>query len=78
MRLTKDEARILAVALESDKYSISRLVHDEIDGERGSLKMMEKLNQLEEKLLDSGKDKRRIGRTSMDDFPDCLKRYAKS
>jgi hypothetical protein len=67
MKLTKDEARILAAALEEYKYEIVNKFYD--------LKLMPKLDQLQERLEKSGKDERRTGRTSLDDFHDCLKRF---
>lgn len=70
MKLTKDEARILANALEDwwprDRYK---------DGNKGDI--FQALSNLEVRLEEFGKDKRRNGRTSMDNFTDLLKRYAK-
>ncbi len=68
MRLTKDEARILAAAMEIAKFEFKWLPQN------GGFTSLE---ALEEKLKIYGKDFRRQGRTSMDDFNDCLKRYAK-
>lgn len=66
MKLTKDEARILADALKMAKFEYTTL----------SFKIFDKLSNLENRLDDFGKDKRRTGRTSQDDFNDCLKRFA--
>jgi hypothetical protein len=49
MRLTKDEARILAEAMAEYKYKLEMF----------------------------GDDKRRVGRTSQDNFNDLIKRLAK-
>jgi glycyl-tRNA synthetase beta subunit len=69
MKITKDEARILAAALEDAKYIMTN---------DRNLALINKLDQLQNKLEDFGKDKRRTGRTSQDDFTDCLKRYVNS
>lgn len=66
MKLTKDEARILADALRIAKFEYTTL----------SFKVFDELSNLESRLDDFGKDKRRTGRTSQDDFNDCLKRFA--
>lgn len=67
MRLTKDEARILSEALRIAKYEMVTLSHNVFD----------KLEALEEKLSEHGKDQRRTGRMSQDDFNDCLRRFVK-
>jgi hypothetical protein len=36
----------------------------------------DKITKLEMRLYNFGKDQRRTGRTSQDDFSDCLKRFA--
>ena len=66
MKLTKDEARILADALRIAKFEYTTL----------SFNIFDKLSELEKRLDDFGKDKRRTGRTSQNDFNDCLKRCA--
>jgi hypothetical protein len=68
MNITKDEARILAAALEIAKFEFSSL----------SFGFFDSLSDLETRLEEYGKDKRRNGRASMDDFSDCIKRFAKS
>jgi hypothetical protein len=72
MRLTKDEARILAVALEEFKYKV-------VEGNSNykELNVFNKLNDLEYKLFLFGDDKRRLGRTSQDNFNDCIIRFTK-
>jgi hypothetical protein len=65
MKFTKDEARILAEALEIAKYEWHNLPE-------GGFK---KLEELEESLNTFGDDKRRKGRTSQNDWSDLLKRY---
>jgi hypothetical protein len=66
MKLTKDEARILASALEVAKFEFQTLP----TGAFG------KLEALENRLESFGKDKRRTGRTSQDDWSDLMRRYA--
>lgn len=68
MRLTKDEARILAAAIGDFKYKI-------VEDTLRDLRCMDKLNELEERLTEFGKDKRRTGRTSQDDWWDLIKRF---
>jgi hypothetical protein len=67
MRITKDEARILAEAMKEAKYEFVTL----------SFNVFDRLKELEIRLEKFGKDKRRKGRSSQDDFNDCLKRYSK-
>ena len=69
MKLTKDEARILAYAISETKYDLSAKAYY-------SARLFEALEVLEKKLDYFGKDRRRIGRTSQDDFSDLLKRFA--
>jgi len=68
MRLTKDEMTILSAAISAYKY--------ELNDERNDKKLFIKLKLLEEKLAENGKDQRRIGRTSQNDWTDILKRFA--
>jgi hypothetical protein len=68
MKLNKDEARILSVALNDFKFRIDR---NDLDG------LFDKLDNLENKLSAFGKDERRTGRTSQNDWVDLLKRFAK-
>lgn len=68
MKLTKDEARILSEAMKIAKHELNTL----------SFKVFDKFTELENNLEVFGKDKRRTGRTSQDDFNDCLKRFASS
>ena len=72
MNITKDEARILGEALAEAKYELLPSINKETD-----LKVITALTKLEERLLEEGKDQRRTGRTSLDDFSDCLKRFVK-
>jgi uncharacterized coiled-coil DUF342 family protein len=69
MKLTKDEARILAAAIEEYRYDIT-------EDSRNIPNLMTKLEELTEKLSDYGKDQRRTGRTSQDYWTDMLKRFA--
>ena len=67
MNINKDEARILAAALNDFKFRLNDVHY--IDG------LFLKLEKLEVKLENFGKDNRRRGRTTQDSFTDCLKRY---
>ncbi len=69
MKLTKDEARILATILTNGKYEV---LDSSIIG------LYDALTDLENRLIKSASDYRRIGRTSQDDFIDCLKRFVKA
>jgi hypothetical protein len=66
MNITKDEARILSSALSNFKYDLKETQNIQ--------NLFDKLTQLEEKLENYAKDKRRTGRTSQDSWTDLLKR----
>lgn len=67
MKLKKDEARILAAALNDYKYKLNE-VH--------TIKnFFINLENLENKLEEFSKDKRRTGRSSQDDWYDLVKRF---
>ena len=70
MRLTKDEARILAQALNEYKYNVVNEFK-----EYKELGVFNKLHDLQYKLEMFGDDKRRYGRTSEDNLYDCFKRF---
>lgn len=70
MRLTKDEARILAQALNEYKYNVVNEFK-----EFKELGVFNKLHDLQYKLETFGDDKRRYGRTSEDNLYDCFKRF---
>ena len=72
MRLTKDEARILAQAMEEYKYKVVNEFNDFKE-----LGVFNKLHDLQYKLEMFGDDKRRYGRTSQDDLNDLFVRFAK-
>ena len=72
MRLTKDEARILAEAMEEYKYKVVENPHYK------ELGVFDKLFDLQYKLEMFGDDKRRNGRTSQDNFHDCIIRFTKT
>ena len=72
MRLTKDEARILAQALDEYKYNVVNEFNDFKE-----LGVFNKLHDLQYKLEMFGDDKRRYGRTSQDDLNDLFVRFAK-
>ena len=71
MRLTKDEARILAEAMAEYKYKVVENAHYK------ELGVFNKLHDLQYKLEMFGDDKRRNGRTSQDNFNDLIKRLTK-
>jgi len=70
MFITKDQARICASALNEYKFEVA---NKEFDKAKSKL-IFEKLTCLENYLRENGKDKRRTGRTSFDDYSDLLKR----
>lgn len=70
MRLTKDEARILAQALNEYKYNVVNELK-----ELKELGVFNKLHDLQYKLEMFGDDKRRYGRATMDTLIDCFKRF---
>lgn len=70
MRITKDEARILADAISEEKYNIVENLDPKI-----STLTMGALQDLEDRLTEYGQDARRNGRTSQNDFTDLLKRF---
>jgi hypothetical protein len=71
MRITKDEALILAAALDDYKFDFLELLPDKPQ----RLKAMQVLESLQTRLVRNGKDKRRQGRSSMNSFTDVLRRY---
>jgi hypothetical protein len=73
MKLTKDEARILAEALESYKFNIA---NESISYKQ--LGIYDKLTNLQDKLNVFGEDKRRNGRTSQDSWFDLIVRFCKT
>lgn len=72
MNLSKDEARILANALEEAKYIILK---DKYLSKEENIRVFTALERLEAKLYEFGKDSRRLGRTSQNSLTDTLKRY---
>jgi hypothetical protein len=70
MNISKDEARILAAAISDYKYQI-------VDDAPRGLNLINPLTELEDKLNEFGKDNRRRGRTSQNDWSDLLKRFSK-
>ena len=73
MRLTKDEAAILYQALYEQKYALNeRIAHFAKDKKIGSFAAF---NDLENRLSTFSVDRRRMGRTSQNDFIDILKRF---
>jgi len=76
MKLTKDEARILAAALRDAKYEINDEFKGSSTDEQNNL--FNALENLENRLLKFGADMRRTGRTSSNWFSDCVKRFIKT
>jgi hypothetical protein len=66
MKLTRDEARILAFFIEVAKYDAD-LTKEQFSA----------VEDLQKRLKQSGKDLRRKGRTSMDTWQDMMKRFVK-
>lgn len=71
MKITKDEATILAGAINIAKYEWKPFSSEE------NKDLFKTLTALEERLEIHGKDKRRQGRTSVNYWSDILKRYVK-
>lgn len=71
MKLTKDEARIIWVL--TDHYSVD-LLHDCPFDDKKRKEAHDAVDELKERLKDFSSDRRRFGRTSMNDFWDLLKR----
>lgn len=72
MKLTKDEARILAHCLLTEKHN---LTHRVSATHENALKAIGYFTELENKLWNFSVDKRRQGRRSHNDFDDLLKRF---
>lgn len=70
MNITKDEARILSELLRDGKYDLSRSATKHTSNET-----IKALEQLEERLHQTGKDLRRNGRKSDNSFTDCMNRF---
>jgi hypothetical protein len=70
MRITKDDARLLAAAMYDAKFDFVK----DYRKEQANMIIAE-LNCLENSLFENSFDKRRQGRTSQNDFSDVLKRY---
>ena len=75
MRLSKDEAFVLSVALGEDKYRINDKIRHWAE-EKG-IDSLTAFDALESKLLEFSKDKRRLGRRSQDSLVDKLKRFVR-
>ena len=70
MKLTKDEARLISILIEEPDEIFKRLEKKEF-----AVKLANAINDLTERLEIAGKDHRRYGRTSQNDFSDLLKRF---
>ena len=71
MKLSKDEARILAEAVRQAKYEMA-------EGYMNARKIVNMLQGLEDRLEEFGQDKRRQGRKSANDYNDLIKRLTKN
>ncbi|MBE2188444.1 MAG: hypothetical protein IAE98_03170 [Candidatus Kapabacteria bacterium] len=72
MKITKDEAIILAQAIGEQKYEFN----DSLSTDKAQRNLsIGAFTDLEKRLSDYGKDKRRQGRTSKNHFSDILKRF---
>jgi hypothetical protein len=71
MRITKDEAYILASALDEAKYEMNTAICSP------DFPVFEALTKLQERLAEFGKDERRNGRKSQNSYYDIIKRYSK-
>jgi len=75
MKLTKDEAWLLGTVLQEGKYAFNDSL--KLYDRRISKENINLLQVLEDKLIKEGKDQRRVGRTSNNDFNDKMKRLKK-
>ena len=73
MKLTKDEAAILCQALYEQKYELNERIVDY--AKSLGISSFSKFEDLEKKLSDFSRDKRRTGRKSLNSFNDILKRF---
>lgn len=71
MKLTKDEARILGEIMAEGRYNWLDSIETKVDANNTAHALGDLLNRLQK----HGKDKRRRGRTSMNDFSDLLRRF---
>lgn len=70
MKLTRDEARILADALNDYKYEALNAFDDQL-----RKPLYSAFANLQERLGKAGQDQRRTGRTSQDEYKDMIKRF---
>jgi hypothetical protein len=73
MRLTKDEARILAQALYCSKHDIVDNLY--LDDKSNANKAIRKLQELEDNLTAFSDDRRRRGRKSRNGMNDTVRRF---
>ena len=74
MNITKDEARIISMAINDYKY----LASEKIESRVGWKTAIEAFSRFEDKLDAFAQDKRRIGRKSKNHLYDCLLRFVNS
>ena len=74
MKLTKDEARILARGIDDymDNVICKAATKEEAN------EMYSAFKRFQDKLWEFSADKRRQGRKSQNDYNDCLRRFVKS
>ena len=70
MRITKEDARLLAAAMYDAKFDFVKEFRKE-----QAISIITELRCLENALAENSIDKRRQGRRSQNDFTDVLKRY---
>jgi len=71
MNITKDEARIISMALGDYKYSVA----EKAPTTELANKVIGAFNRFEGKLDQFSKDERRTGRKSRNDFSDAITRF---
>lgn len=81
MKINRDEARILGMALQEFRFTFAeenRNLAMVPDREEAHQAIFKSLSNLLRRLEDEGKDQRRTGRTTMDDEQDLARRIAKA
>ena len=70
MNITKDEARLCAIALQDVKFKWGA----EEDTHEEATSLIKLIDKIANKIAEAGEDKRRLGRTSLNDFKHLIKR----
>lgn len=71
MNITKDEARIISIALADYKYSVA----EKAPTRELANKVVTAFTRFEQKLDEFSRDERRNGRKSRNDYADCISRF---